>query len=190
MSAENWDKYTIAYKNAGDILLEKLLKRERPFHTQFAIIYLYRHYIELMLKEIILNNREFIDEKYIFPVGHNIYNLWKDCRKFLEATDAILEPEYTKSQNYRDDTLKAYDVLGERLNKFAQLDPDSERFRYPVDKKGNPREIDQKSLSELLNELPELIKQISDTLEGISLGSYQILQDKYEGLEEERRLGY
>jgi hypothetical protein len=190
MSAENWTEYTTAYKNAADILLDKLQKRERPFHTQFAIIFLFRHYIELMLKEIILNNREVVDEKYSFPEGHDIYKLWKDCRKLLEAADKLTDQTFTQTQNYHDEVISAYNLLEEGLNKFAKIDPDSERFRYPVDKHGQPRKIDNNLLSELLKELPKLMQQISDTLEAISLGAYQILQDKYEGLEEERNLGH
>jgi hypothetical protein len=184
MSAENWNDYTIAYKNAANILLDKLLKRERPFYTQFAIIFLFRHYIELMLKEIILNNRELTDKEYSFTKSHDIYKLWNDCRELLEEADRLTDSTFTQTQEYHDEVTNAYNLLEDGIKKFATIDPDSERFRYPVDRVGKPRKIDSKKLSALLKELPELMKQISDTLEAISSGIYQILQDKYDGIAE------
>lgn len=50
---QNWGMYTIGYKEAGDLLLQYALNVGRQNVLVYPIIFLYRHYIELQLKEII-----------------------------------------------------------------------------------------------------------------------------------------
>lgn len=114
--------------------------------------------------------------------GHNLYQLWKICRDCIQKTDRLVDPGFAKSKEYVEQILGAYDALERDINKFAEIDPDSEFFRYPVDTDGNPIEINETLLIEILNELPELVKIISDELDGISTGIDTILQDKWEGL--------
>jgi len=139
----------------------------------------------LILKEIILNNREYLEISRPFPRGHNIYKLWKICRDCLKKTDRLVDPGFAESREYVEKIIRAYDALEVDLYKFAEIDPDSERFRYPVDSLGNPKEVDNKLLIELLRELPELVKRISINLNAISIGIYTILQDKYDALSQQ-----
>ena len=182
MSPINWGRYTIDYKEAGDLLLANAVKTGRRNFMVFPTIFLYRHYIELILKEIILNNWEYLEISPPFPRGHDIYKLWKICRKVMQQTDKLVDTGFAESQEYIEQIIQAYNALEADLNKFAEIDPDSQHFRYPVDSQGNPLVVDKKLLIELLRELPELVKRISYNLDGISTGIYTILQDKYDAL--------
>ncbi len=180
MTPVNWGNYAIEYQESVNVLLDdKTWKRN---FTVFPIIFLYRHYIELRLKEIILNNWEFLERVKSFPSGHDIYKLWNICRACLKETDKLVDPGFAQSREYVEQIIGAYDALETDLNKFAEIDPDSQHFRYPVDAQGNPISIDNKLLAKLQRELPELVKRISYNLDGISTGIYTILQDKYDGL--------
>jgi len=184
MTPVNWGDYTIEYQEAVSVLLnDKTWKRE---FTVFPIVFLYRHYIELKLKEIILNNWEFLERIKPFPKGHDIYKLWKICRECLEETDKLIDPGFTQSREYVKQIIGAYNALEADLIKFAEIDPDSQHFRYPVDSQGNPILVDNKLLSKLRSELPGLVKRISYNLDGISTGIYTILQDKYEHLAQQK----
>lgn len=186
MTPVNWGNYTIEYQEAVNVLLDdKTWKRN---FTVFPIIFLYRHYIELNLKEIILNNWEYLEIAKPFPSGHDIYKLWNICKDCMKETDKLVDPSFAESREYIEQIIGAYDALEVDLNKFAEIDPDSQHFRYPVDAKGNPIVVKKELLTKLQRELPELVKRISYNLDGISTGIYTILQGKYDGLAQQESL--
>jgi len=181
MTPVNWSNYTIEYEEAVNLLLDNMIKTGRQ-NLVFPTTFLYRHYIELMLKEIILNNWAYLEISKPFPGGHDIYKLWEICRKAMQETDKLVDPQFAESQEYIEQIIQAYNALEADLNKFAEIDPDSQHFRYPVDFQGNPIVVDKRLLIELLRELPELVERISYNLDGISTGIDTILQGKYDGL--------
>ena len=178
MTPKNWSNYTIEYEEAANLLLDNMIKARKRNFMVFPTIFLYRHYIELILKEIILNNWEYLEISRPFPKGHDIYELWDKCRKALQKTDKLIDPQFAESQEYIKQIMQAYNALETDLKKFAEIDPDSEHFRYPVDSHGNPMVVDERLLIKLLHELPDLVQRISYNLDGISTGIYTILQDK------------
>lgn len=104
------------------------------------------------------------------------------CREAMQETDKLVDPGFVESKGYKKEIIQVYNELEVDLNKFAEIDPDSQHFRYPVDSRGNPIKVNEELLRALLHELHELVKRISDNLDGISTGIYTILQDKYDGL--------
>lgn len=179
---ENWSIFTGEYQEAVNLIVDFMVKTRKRNFMVFPVIFLFRHYIELMLKEIIVNNWEYLGVSRPFPKGHDIYRLWGICRKALQETDKLVDQGFARSKDYAEQTVKAYDALEADLNKFAEIDPDSEHFRYPVDTKGEPIVLKEELLIEILRDLPELVKRISENLDGISSGIYTILQNKYDGL--------
>ena len=183
MTRINWGRYAIDYQEAVNVLLDdKTWKRD---FTIFPCIFLYRHYIEIRLKQIISDNWEFLGILKPFPKGHDIYKLWNICKNSLKETDKIVDPGFAASNDYVEQIIGAYNALESDLDKFAEVDPDSQHFRYPVDTHGNPIEIDNVLLGELQRQLPELTKRISYNLDGISVGIQTILQEKYDGLDQQ-----
>ncbi len=182
MTPINWDNYTIEYREAVDLVLDHMIKAGKRNIMVSPTIFLYRHYIELILKEIILNTWEYLEVSQPFPKGHDIYELWKMCRNALQELDKLVDSQFAESQFYIKHIIQAYNALEADLNKFAEIDPDSQYFRYPVDSLGNPIMVDEELLIELLRELPELVERISQKLDGISTAIYTMLQDKYDAL--------
>ena len=72
--------------------------------------------------------------------------------------------------------MEKYDVLETDLKRFAEWDPDSTYFRYPIDSRGLPIVVDLKDIS--FEELSSIIDRISDTLDAISAGAYEFLRQK------------
>ena len=103
----------------------------------------------------------------------------------MQKTDQLVDPGFAESEGCKTEIIQIYKAIEDDLNKFAEIDPDSEHFRYPVDKHGKLIELNEKLLSEILRELPELVKRISANLDGISSGIYTILQQKYDGLSQQ-----
>ena len=100
MSSQNWWQYTMGYKEAGDLLLQNTLGGGRQHVLVFPIIFMYRHYIELQLKEIILNNWAYLDISEDFPTYHNIEKLWAICRDTLHKMDKAVDSEFTKKGTF------------------------------------------------------------------------------------------
>lgn len=173
---QNWVLYTGGYKEAGDLLLKYALRSGRQHVLVYPIIFLYRHYIELQLKEIIVNNRSYLGKSEPFPDYHNIDRLWEICKQDLIDIDEPLLNQL--DQKRYEEILSQYDALGKDVSQFSQWDPDSQHFRYPVDKKGNPIVLDLRSIN--LRELEELMRRISGLLGGISVGAYEYLVAKQE----------
>jgi len=170
------------------LLLENMTKTGRRNFMVFPTIFLYRHYIELILKEILLNNWEYLEISPPFPRGHNILELWRKCRDCLQKTDKLVDPSFAESNGYAEQIMPTHDAIEADLKKFSELDPDSQHFRYPVDLQGNSIEVDEKLLIEILRELPDLVERISYNLDGISTGIDTILQDKYDCLTQQEYL--
>ena len=99
ISSQNWWQYTMGYKEAGDLLLQNTSGGGRQHVLVFPIIFMYRHYIELQLKEIILNNWAYLDISEDFPTYHNIEKLWAICRDTLQKMDKAVDSEFTKKRN-------------------------------------------------------------------------------------------
>jgi hypothetical protein len=183
MTPVNWIRLTVEYQEAVNLLVDHMVKTKKRNFLVFPTIFLFRHYIELSLKEIIINNWEYLDISKPFPSGHSIDYLWKICRECLDKVDADIDPGIISSEERK----KQLDDLEADLKKFSEIDPDSEHFRYPVDKKGNAIEINEKLLIEVLRELPEMTQRISENLDGIGSGIQAILQDKYDALAQQER---
>ena|GEM_PF-2133280 len=133
--------YSFGYKKAGDILAEKVLNDRFMIDALFLpICYCYRHFIEVSLKESIIEvtllinggrygslegiecDLETLKKLLEGKNGHNLKWLWEELEKRM---DAAIEPR----DKEWDEKIKGY-ILA-----FHQLDEKSQAFRYPLDKK-------------------------------------------------------
>lgn len=177
MSPINWGKHITEYKEAADMLFRYVAEKRMYNFLVYPILFLYRHYIELQIKEIVINARLYLGRKERFPRGHDIGKLWRICKEVMQAIDSSIEPNLTEEQKIQSKDI--YDGLEKDINALAKLDPSS-ATRYPVDVDGNPIEISWGDFN--FRELPELIERIDCHLGGIATGVYQILSDKEEWL--------
>ena len=153
--------YVRGYKRAGDLLVEIVLNSNRDQDILiYPIAFLYRQYIELLLKEIIIAGRKFLKESVKESdkplTDHKIDILWDKAKKismkiFKDEDDPL---NFERSENI--------------LMDFSRIDSGSFSFRYPKTKKG------KKTLEGLthinIRRLAEHIEALSIDLENISDG--------------------
>jgi hypothetical protein len=121
---EPWTFIAEGYKVAADTLVAHVeatgLNQDR---LVYPILFNYRQYVELSLKGIIRDARRLLDERGNAPNGHVLTNLWNTARPLLfriaPAPDDL-------------------DNVGQCLKRFADIDPNSQGFRYPVTATGAP----------------------------------------------------
>ncbi len=163
---DNLSLYAVGYKRAGEMLVEAVLKSRKDYDSLvFPIVFVYRQYLELRLKQLIRDSKRLLDDTSGFPPLHNITELWKMCRPLLNQ-----EELYVSDQ--------VLDAIGELITEFADVDEDSFAFRYPTDTKNNPSLPDLSHVN-LLN-LAEVIKTMAHFLEALSWQLSVILEQKQE----------
>lgn len=155
--SNKWEAYAMGYKIAAQTLVEKVLSRQSDVdYLVYPIIFLYRHYIELRLKEIIEHGSELLDLDNKIPTHHEIMTLWTAGG----ARGIVLEV-------WPDDSGDDLKAMEETLKEFARYDQVASTFRYPVDTKGNPsfdpemRMINIRHFSERITKTVELLESIT-----------------------------
>lgn len=136
----------------------------------YPILFCYRHYLELRLKEFVLTGGDLVDQKLAFPTNHILPQIWRAVRPLLEK---IWPGAETKGQ---------LDAIEDVVNQLSEIDPKSTAFRYPLDKDENRslpglRHINVRQVSEVIN-------GIAPTLDGASCGIDEDLDAKREMLAE------
>jgi hypothetical protein len=153
-----WSLYAEGFKRAADQLVEDLLdgSAHSPDLLIYPILFLYRHYLELRLKELIIASARLLGETPNVPGHHTLTDLWAEVRPRLER----IWPGPSARRHH--------DAIREHLREFCNLDPKSQAFRYPVDTNGVPSVTTDANIS--LRHLKETIAGISTILDGSSFG--------------------
>ncbi|GDX35665.1 hypothetical protein LBMAG18_01760 [Alphaproteobacteria bacterium] len=156
--------YASGYKDSANILCEHIIEKKRTLNRSgivYPIIYLYRHYLELQLKNLILlsnkailliNNNSFDDSYKKIILSHNLIDLYDLCLKNLKnLSEEIGEEESLINEN------EDFSMLKNIIKEFDKHDKLSEAFRYPVDKKNNfnlqkINNINIKKIYDMINE--------------------------------------
>jgi hypothetical protein len=122
----DWNARAWGFKRAADILAAHVLATFSGGDLViYPIIFLYRHQLELSLKEIIVKGNELLDEPIKLKTIHPLRDLWSDCRTVLERLDVSIDiPE-----------VEHFEAC---ISQLDRLDPQSMSFRYPVTKTGVP----------------------------------------------------
>ncbi|MCX6000287.1 MAG: hypothetical protein NTU41_12080 [Chloroflexi bacterium] len=181
MTDQDWVLYCGGYRRAGDLLAEHAMTCGEQHILVYPIVFLYRQYIELQLKEIIRNGNRYLgDAKYSslgFPDDHGIDRFWTECRTIIERMD---EGETSKlTEEERATYACQLDSIEQGVRQFSALDPNSQAFRYPTDKKSNPS-ISQSALRGIdFRDLRALVQRVGNLLEGISVGVSEYLNAKH-----------
>jgi hypothetical protein len=153
---DNGELYVDGYKRAADILVEYVLRNRMYIDLLvYPIIFLYRQYLELRLKELIQHGRSLIDDPGDFPKHHNIDRLWKQLRYIIEKSELETKPE-------------DFNVVESCINEFSLIDPSSMAFRYATDKDGKPSLPDLTHIN--LKHFSDVTQKIASFLEGASTG--------------------
>ena len=140
-----WDLYSIAYKESADLLVDRFLDwPESEFYAACPIMFLYRHYLELKLKQLRvrldrwhgvaddLNHLRLRRTQVPFSVyGHGLNGSWGIVCSLLEQMSG--ESLYSGAL---EDFETRYDDIAARISEFDRLDDSSMVFRYPTNNDG------------------------------------------------------
>ncbi len=162
--------YIQGYRFAGDILSEYVINRgEKQDYLIYPIAFLYRHHIEILLKDIIRKGSMLLEDKTVPPESHSLCDLWSSAKDVIEKIweDDSYEKEFKKIEAF--------------LNEFHSIDPKSDGFRYTHRKKDKHSKKPERSLDGIkiinIRQLYESVKRISDFLDGARTGINQYLSE-------------
>lgn len=151
-----WTLYAIGYRNAGDVLVERVEQdRGEADALVYPIVFCYRQYLELMLKDTLMEARRYCRIEEPFDATHSLLHHWRPLRPLLE-----------KRWPSDPDPL---DAVEENLRQFDEVDEGSFAFRYSVTKQGEPSLPDEMQHINLRN-LKEVVQRIGTFLEACSTG--------------------
>jgi hypothetical protein len=117
--AGNWHLYADGYKRAADILVEQLEGKTQDDNLILPIVFMYRHYVELIIGYDKLNSTKMLTDKF---GTHKLEPLWSYLKLHLSSLpNAPMNAE----------VIPALDDL---IRELIALDPGSFNFRYAHDK--------------------------------------------------------
>jgi hypothetical protein len=168
------DAYATGYRRAGEILVAHVVDSSRDQDTLlFPIVFVYRHALELLMKEIISSGRMLLDERSpAEPLDHNLDRLLSTA---ITIIDRIWPDDEHPSE---------LDLTKQVISELTQHDRTSEVFRYPKTKK-NKLYLTQIQLVNLRH-FGEQLKTCCDFLDGVVSGIHDHLDMKYEAMRYQR----
>jgi hypothetical protein len=164
--AAEWHTLAEGYKDAADIVVENTSSVGANLNwVAFPVVFLYRQYLELSIKALLLSAGGLLDRSESPGTSHSLLTSWQRLRPMLEEISPSEEPRF-----FNDFEL--------RIREFEALDPGSYAFRYPVDKHGSPT---------LPQDQPVNTRHLMEVVEGLSVlvdGAGAMISE-YEGFKQE-----
>lgn len=164
----------IGYRRAAKLLAQQVVERGDPGDLDtvfFPYASMWRHYMELRLKSLVLGYRVLLDEPRQNRHTHSVLQLWRELRGLMD-------------QAGEDITDEAVVATGGLLTQLDTLDPSSEEFRYDTRKDGTAtlgavQQLDYVHFHGGLEGAANVLEAI-DTGLGVKLDTKQDLRDEYE----------
>lgn len=158
--------YATGYKDAGDIVADHAIRHRYGLDTLiYPILFLYRHYLEIRIKEIIQQGNRLLRGKAPAPHGHRLINLWEACSRIITK----VWPEEESGESVRS--------INRCIRELSRVDPTSEAFRYSRLRKG------RKSLAGIthinVRHVRDVMAEVSRLLDGASLGISEYRQGPF-----------
>jgi hypothetical protein len=123
-AAEELYAYVEGYRLAADALVEHVMRTGiKQDLLVYPVVFLYRHWLELSMKDIIRLARPLCGEPPTYRPQHNLGVLWTCCEELLSK----IEPRIAK-----DDLHPVRNVVAQ----MEAVDPTGEGFRYPTKSDG------------------------------------------------------
>ena len=87
--------YIRGYKKAADILVDHVLLTDSDLDTLvYPIVFLYRHYLELLVKNIIENGAKYLGIEEKPKTNHHLDTLWSKAKEIINKYKAYPLDEY------------------------------------------------------------------------------------------------
>ena len=127
----SWEHYIDGFRTAADKLATSTESEWRASNLVYPTMFLYRHYLELRTKQLILGFQELMELPADLPTHHRLLMLWEKVRDLEQQ--AIATGDWDSEENF-----DKYPEIEELIREFDRMDQGSYEFRYPVDTKGAP----------------------------------------------------
>jgi len=124
--------FNAASKLAMEILSNIDTNNSFADYDVYPIVFLYRHSLELYLKNIIYKSALILAFKNIPKIDTKLYNL-HNLKMLSEKATEILQKLFSKDQRLKQLSEKILQISSE----FSEIDPNSYSYRYPIDINGN-----------------------------------------------------
>lgn len=172
--------YVEGYRRAAIALFHSAVEnRVTPDQVVFPMAFLWRHHVELALKDIIAAGRRLAAKPWGFPSHHKLLDLWNDARTHIVQCGDENAPELRHVEA--------------NLREFEAIDPWSDGFRYPLNRDRTDRSLpnapDFVNLSALhagMEALANFLSAVRDELER----RWKYTREMEAEMEAEMRLAY
>lgn len=161
------DFHAAGYRRAAEILLQRFLTDPEGTAGErdtvvLPILFLFRQYLELRFKDIIVYGHVLSDQQAQWRHGHDLDRLWA-------------EVQHVCSTVYESPLPTEFVTITDCVSDLRQIDPNSESFRYARDR--NDRPIFEHVVVGL-RALSATIPTIGNCLDGISFELSVRVQDR------------
>jgi hypothetical protein len=163
------------YEEAAKLLYRAVENRQSlgPDALFFPIAYLWRHVVELRLKQIIWLGLWMHGEKPKIRDHHKLKDLWNEAKHYLvEVDDNGAQAEGFKG-------------AGEMIIELDEVDPEGAGFRYPVATDGKTKLLDK--VPKLVN-LEQLNKRMIEVATLLRCGAH-VITDRLDYMHSREREG-
>lgn len=156
--ADHSDCYILGYRHAADLLVRDIDEKANfQDILVYPIIFLYRQYLELLLKDLIRLSRILLKQSESHPYHHNLHNLW------LLAEELLFKL-------WPNEEAPEFDFIDNIIFEFYDADPNSFSFRYEKDRKGKRnvstiKHINVRHFSEIINKAGDILESVQASLE-------------------------
>lgn len=143
-----WLGYVEGYARAASAVFDRAVRDcWSPEYVVWPLAFLWRHHVELALKDIIAAGRELQGEPDGFPAGHRLGDLWREAKPHIQRCGPASSPEL--------------DSVEAAIIEFETIDRAGDGFRYPLRR-------DQRGVS--LPNAPEQVnlEQLQQVMERVS----------------------
>ena len=164
----DWYVFANGYRLAADSLVKRLTDAGMvKEHVCLPVLFLYRHYVELMLKAMLVDLGELDDTDSTVAPNHQLAPIWKKFTLKLQALGV----------QHNQDTLR---TIGAWILELEALDSGSYSFRYPQTKQGAPSNVIGKTAD--MTHVYAVMGEIDHVLSGAAAVIDEYLQLKRESI--------
>lgn len=145
------------YLESANTLIDRTIDDRSKLDVYvYSAVFLYRHSVELLLKELIWMSNHLLGKGKTFPKHHRLMDLWQILKSnaiSLLASDFPLNEEEVR-------------YIETTFEEVMKHDPESYGFRYPFDKKlqrphSDVNYVNVKTLYERFNQIHEYFGRLS-----------------------------
>jgi len=149
--------YSLGYLRAAEALYVHSTEcgRLSPDYIIFPLAFLWRHYVELALKEIIVLGRELQGEAFTkLPTHHRLLALWEAAKPYIIVHGSLDSPELANVES--------------NINELERIDPYATGFRYLLDRSQKARGLTEHPSDVNLGVLQEAMVALGAFFEGVN----------------------